>query len=205
MRKKPEHKLRQEIAQRAARLVALDDARDFLKAKRKAASQLGISEKKYLPGNIEIEMALAEYQQLFLGDSHRKLLQQLRTLTIGSMRTFRQFNPHLTGPVLAGTASPHSEITLHLFCDNQEEIMIHLINNAIPYESCVRRIRTRKNITASFPAYRFIAGKNPIVLIIFPVAQKHFFSLDPVDGKPIKRANEYELKSLIENTQAEPV
>lgn len=205
MRKKTELKLRLEIAQQAARLIALDDARDFMTARRKAASQLGVCEKKYLPSNIEIETALAGYQQLFRGDTQRKRLRQLRLLAIDSMQSFRQFNPRLTGPVLSGTANQYSEITLHLFSDNPEEIVIHLINNGIPYETTARRIRTMRNIVSSFPAYRFIAGQTPIVLTVFPILQQHSAPLDPVDGRPMQRATEVEIKSLIDIIQSEPV
>ncbi len=205
MRKKTEQKLRQEIAQRAARLVAIEGARDYLAAKRKAASQLGICEKKYLPGNIEIEKALVDYQQLFHGDSQHGNLLQLRCKAAESMRTFRQFNPCLVGSVLSGTATQYSEIILHLFSDNPEEIVMHLINNGMPYEACDRRIRTPRDVVSFFPAYRFIAGQTPIVLIIFPLVQQNHPPMDPVDGNPMRRAYESEIKSLIKAMQTKLV
>ena len=97
MRQKIEHKLRNEIAQRAARLVARDDARDFLTAKRKAATQLGVCEKIFLPSNIEIEKALLDYQQLFHGDSQPGHLLHLRQCAAESMHALRLFNPRLVG------------------------------------------------------------------------------------------------------------
>jgi len=205
MRKKTEHKLRQEIAQRAARLVAIEGAKDYLTAKRKAASQLGICEKKYLPGNIEIEKALVDYQQLFHGDSQHGNLLQLRCKAAESMQTFRKFNPRLVGSVLSGTATQYSEITLHLFSDNPEDIVIHLINNDMPYETCNLRIRTTRDVVSFFPAYRFIAGQTPIVLVIFPLVQLHHSPLDPVDANPMRRANESEIKLLIKTMQTKLV
>jgi hypothetical protein len=201
MRKKTEQKLRQEIAHRAARLVAIEGTRDYLTAKRKAASQLGICEKKYLPGNIEIEKALVDYQQLFHGDSQHGNLLQLRCKAAESMRAFRQFNPRLVGSVLSGSATEYSEITLHLFSDNPEEIILYLINNGMPYETCDRRIRTARDVASFFPACRFIAGQTPIVLIIFPLVQQNHPPLDPVDGNPMRRANESEITSLIKAMQ----
>ncbi|MEE8321515.1 MAG: hypothetical protein V3R68_06730 [Gammaproteobacteria bacterium] len=203
MRQKTEHKLRNEIAQRAARLVAMNDARDFLTAKCKAATQSGVCEKKFLPSNIEIEKALVDYQHLFHGDSQHVHLLHLRHCAAESMHALRQFNPRLVGSVLKGTASQHSEITLHLFCDTPEDIGMHLINNGIPYVSCDHRIRSTQNKITSFPAYRFIAGQTRIVLIVFPGTQQHHAPLDPVDGKPMRRATEHEIRTLIKTMQTE--
>ena len=53
--------LRQRIAQEAARWLVASGGRNFLQAKRKAAEQLGVSDARHLPSNLEVEDALAAY------------------------------------------------------------------------------------------------------------------------------------------------
>ena len=63
--------LRRALAQEAARIMAEHGVQDFLIAKRKAAERLGVEDvAAVLPKNSEIELALAEYQRLFGGESH---------------------------------------------------------------------------------------------------------------------------------------
>ena len=54
MRQNTENRLRKEIAQEAAKLVAVDGLEDYLQAKKKAADQLGIYDKRVYPSNSEI-------------------------------------------------------------------------------------------------------------------------------------------------------
>ena len=60
-------RLRQEIAQEAAKIIAHSGHEDYLMAKRKAANQLGVHDNHILPSNTEIEMALMEYQSNMAG------------------------------------------------------------------------------------------------------------------------------------------
>ena len=41
-------------------------------------------------------------QSLYLGDTHRESLRELREHAIGVMREVARFNPYLTGAVLSG-------------------------------------------------------------------------------------------------------
>ena len=61
---------RARIAQVAARLIAEHGIADWSLAKRKAARQLMLPEREALPGDDEIEAALAEHHALFGGDAH---------------------------------------------------------------------------------------------------------------------------------------
>ena len=115
MRPSSDNRIRKEIAHNAAKLVALDGLEDFLQAKKKAAHQLGINNKRLLPSNKEIEAALIEYQSLFIDDKQKLELLESRKIAYKAMLLVKEYNPRLVGPLLTGTANQHSEIIIHIF------------------------------------------------------------------------------------------
>ncbi len=128
-----QHHLRQLVAQQAARMMAEDGISDYAFAKRKAARQLGMEDVHCLPGNAEIESELRLHQEIFHGEDHGATLRQLRTDALATMQLLARFDPHLTGPVLTGTAGKHAETDVHLFADSDKDVEIFLLNNKIPY------------------------------------------------------------------------
>lgn len=128
--------LRARIAATAARMIAQDGA-DYGTAKAKAARQiLGVDRPlpNYLPDNIEVEDEVRRYQALFQGPSQSARLRQLRETTLGVMDYLADFAPHVTGPVLNGTAGEHDDIHLQLFADSAKEVQIWLLNRNVNIE-----------------------------------------------------------------------
>ena len=154
---KTETKARQAIAELAARYIAEDGLITYHTAKRKAADKLGYNKKKDLPKNIDIERSVISYQNLYQSSFQPQALCNLRGLAIDIMCQFERFSPRLVGPVLAGTASNHSEITVHLFSDNPEAISIQLQENNIPHQISEKRIRTADKNLVPFPSSSFFA------------------------------------------------
>ena len=186
-----------EIAQLAAKFLAHDSAGDFLAAKRKAAVQLGIKSDKGLPTNVEVEQALKEYQALFQNVGRTLQINAMRSKALSAMRMLAGFEPRLVGPVLTGTATRHSEITLHLVSDEPEQIGLHLDAHAIPYNATARSVKTGKTGKTDYPAFEFIADQTRIQLIVFPERQKHSAPLSTITGKPMQRASISEVEKLL--------
>lgn len=189
--------LRRALAQEAARLMAEQGIDDFLLAKRKAAERLGATDISVLPRNTEIEAALAEHHRLFEGDVHATRLADLRRTALKTMQLFREFQPRLVGPVLSGTASAHSEINLHLFADTPETVALKLVDEDIPHHADERRLRYEPDRVVSYPAFRFVAGDQPVDLVVFPIDGIRQSPSSPVDGKPMRRADATELQELL--------
>lgn len=189
--------LRRALAQEAARLMAEQGIDDFLLAKRKAAERLGATDASVLPRNTEIEAALAEHHRLFEGEMHTSTLADLRRTALRTMKLLREFEPRLVGSVLSGTASAHSEINLHLFADTPETVALKLLDEDIPHHAAERRLRYEPGRVVSYPAFRFVAGNQPIDVVVFPVDGIRQSPSSPVDGKPMRRADAAELESLL--------
>lgn len=132
--------LRQEIAVRAARLIA-EEGMDYAGAKRKAARDLlgaahgARTAGDWMPDNAEIEAEVRVWQGLFQADSQPARLAALRRTALNLMRLLAEFRPYLTGAALNGTATEHSDIHLHLFPDSPKDVSIFLLNQGIAFEA----------------------------------------------------------------------
>jgi hypothetical protein len=189
--------LRQAVAEEAARIMREQGVDDFLQAKRKAADRLGVTDASILPRNTEIEAALVAHQRLFAADRHEASLVALRRSALEAMRLMADFQPRLVGPVLTGTASPHSEITLHLFSEIPESVSLRLEERGVPHEVLERRLRYERDRTVSYPALRFVAGRQTVDAVVFPLDGIRQAPSSPVDGKPMRRASVAEVEALL--------
>jgi hypothetical protein len=108
-----------------------------------------------------------------------------------------EFQPRLVGPVLAGTASSHSEINLHLFSETPEAVSMRLEDRGVPHEVLERRLRYERDRTVSYPAVRFVAGRQIVDAVVFPLDGIRQAPASPVDGKPMRRASAAEVEALI--------
>ena len=189
--------LRQAVAEEAARIMREQGVDDFLQAKRKAADRLGVTDASILPRNTEIEAALVAHQRLFAADRHEASLVALRRSALEAMRLMADFQPRLVGPVLAGTASPHSEINLHLFTESPEAVSLRLEERGVPHEVLERRLRYERDRVVTYPALRFVAGRQTVDAVVFPLDGIRQAPSSPVDGKPMRRASAAEVEALL--------
>ncbi|HVC37442.1 MAG TPA: hypothetical protein VNF46_03465 [Gammaproteobacteria bacterium] len=190
--------LRHLLAQETARILAEEGVRDFRFAKRKAAERLGFDARSlHLPTNLEVEQALTVHQRLFRADSQATHVYQLRQTARQAMCMLNGFDARLVGSVLAGTASDHAIIYLHVFSDVPEQVAIFLMEKHIPYEISARKLKSGAGVQREYPVYRFVAGITPIELTVFSVDGIREAPSSPVDGRPMRRASLRELDALL--------
>ena len=190
--------LRRALAQEAARIMAEHGIRDFLVAKRKAAERFGVTDgAALLPKNSEIEAALAEYQRLFGGATHLESLLAQRRAALSAMRYLSEFEPRLVGAVLSGTATEHAEVQLHLFAERAEAVTLKLLDQGIPHEVTEKRVKLNPERVRAFPGVRFQMDDQPIEATVFPTDGIRQAPVSPVDGRPMRRANAFEVAALL--------
>jgi hypothetical protein len=188
--------IRHEIATIAARYVAEDGA-TYAIAKQKAAQQvLGANKfsRDFLPDNALIEQQVHIYNQLFFSDTQPDRLLYLRQLALTVMRELVQFNPHLTGAVLNGSAGEHAEIVIQLFVDNNKEVAIYLLNGRIDFEVSESQQERREGPVETLS---FMRDNEGIHLVLFASDD-----LRRVSAKKSPRANIGALQKLIEESQS---
>ena len=194
--------LRRALAQEAARIMSEQGIEDFLLAKRKAADRFGVADASVLPKNTEIDAARAEHVRLFEAHRHDTTLAALRRTALHAMQLLSEFDPRLVGPVLSGNASAHSEINLHLFAESSEAVALRLMEQDIPHQLVERRMRYEPGRMVNYPAFRFVAGRQSIDAVIFPLNGIRQSPSSPVDGRPMRRGDMAEIEALLAQSEA---
>jgi hypothetical protein len=188
---------RQVLAQEAARIIVDHGIRDYRVAKQKAAERLGVGSRGSLPGNAEIESAVAEYLQLFGGESHSDLLRVMRTAALSAMELLAEFSPRLVGPVLAGTADENSAVNLHLFTDSPEMVAMEIGDMGIAFRPYERRLKSRRGQVEMYPGFEFSHRNETIQATVFPVDGIRQAPISPIDGKPMRRVDSEAVQVLL--------
>ncbi len=174
--------MRRRIAHAAARMLAEDGNLDYGSAKRKAARQLGAPDSGNLPDNQQIEEALRSYQALYQADETRAQLERLRRMAIEYMERFADFDPHLTGPVLTGTAGPHADINLQLFTDDQKDVEFLLMRLSTRYQAGEHRPADAAGRT--YPRFIIDDPRAAIDVVVYPAAELRNMKRLLADGSP---------------------
>jgi len=188
--------LRSAVAQEAARLMAEHGIQDYFVAKRKAAGRYGVVDGSVLPNNKEIEAALLSYQRLFGGAHHEHSLKEQRRVALQAMGLLERFEPRLVGSVLAGSATEHADIQLHVFSDSAEAVTMHLMDRRYEYEVFERKVRMTPERTISVPSVRFEMKRETVEAFVFPKDGIRQAPISPVDGRPMQRAGMQEVTDL---------
>lgn len=186
--------MRRRIAHAAARLLAEDGSLDYGSAKRKAARQLGAPDSRSLPDNVEVEEALRSYRSLYQAEETREQLALLRQVAIDYMERLADFDPHLTGPVLNGTAGRHAGVHLQLFSDQPKELEFLLMRLPVSYAS--GEFRPADAPARVFPRFVLDDPRAPVELVVYPAAELRSMKRLQADGSP-RRVRLPQAKALI--------
>jgi hypothetical protein len=190
---------RQVVAQEAARIIVNHGVRDYRVAKQKAAERLGVNGRGSLPGNTEVEAAVAEHLQIFGGDAHENLLRLMRTAALAAMELLTEFSPRLVGPVLAGTADENSAVNLHVFADSPEMVAMEIGDIGMQFRSYERRLKSRRGQIEMYAGFEFSYRNETIQATAFPVDGIRQAPMSPIDGKPMKRVDAEAVQELLQH------
>lgn len=177
--------------------MAQDGIEDYARAKRKAARQWGMPDTRQLPTNEEIDEALREYQKLYGHEEHRDRLRQLRETALEAMRGLHQFNPHLTGSVLSGSAGKYADIDLQLFTDNAKAVELYLIDRGIRYRTSQHRLYSGED-ACTVPVFVLENGEIPIHLEVLSSADLRRPLRRSPGGKVVERAKTQAVEALLQ-------
>lgn len=190
---------RRVVAQEAARIIVNHGIRDYRLAKQKAADRLGMNNRGSLPGNTEIEAAVAEHLQIFGGESHEDHLRLMRVAALSAMELLSGHSPRLVGPVLVGTADENSAVNLHVFADSAESVAMELADMGINYKPYERRLKSRRGQIELYSGFEFHHSNTTIQVTVFPIDGIRQAPMSPIDGKPMKRVDTNAVQQLLEH------
>lgn len=193
-------RLRHLIAREAARLMYEEEIKEYLTAKRKAARAFGPEKRlclgHHLPSNSEIH---AELQRLIALREPEVLpgrLLHMRILALKFMELLAPFRPYLIGSVLSGSVTERSDIDLHLFADDPEEVENFLAERHLHFSS--ETVTIHKG--GKFRDYPHIyLEENGIILelSIFTPKERQNIPRSSITGKAMERADAKKLRRLI--------
>lgn len=192
--------MRLEVAAEAARIIATEGQHNYHAAKKKAVDRIGAAERLALPSNIEVEEALKRYQGLYGGPAHSENLARLRGVAVKAMYFLDGFNPRLAGAVLEGTANEHSRVTLHIFSDSTETVILHFLENSIPFRQEQRQIRWYDGTHRTVPLVVFDLDDAVVESMIFELVHLRQAPPSPIDGRPQKRVTLADTECLLAET-----
>jgi len=186
--------MRRRIAHAAARMLAEDGSLDYGSAKRKAARQLGAPDSGNLPDNQQVEEALRSYQAIYQSDETRAQLALLRQTAIEYMEQLADFDPHLTGSVLNGTAAPHADINLQLFTDHQKDVEFLLMRLPSTYQA--GEYRASDTPGRIYPRFMIEDPRARVDLVVYPTSELRNMKRLQADGSP-RRLRLPQVRALI--------
>jgi len=188
---------RRAIAAEAARIMSTQSQFNYRVAKQKAAERLGINLRTTLPSNAEVESALRAYQQIYGSRQRIHHLRKMRQVALKVMHSLQPYCPRLVGPVLDGTADQFARVSLHVFNDPPEAVIIHLLDRGLVFRNEQRKIRWHNGSYRQVQLLVTDTEDIEVELALFNKLDLRQAPPSPVDGRPQKRATLSEVECLL--------
>lgn len=189
---KSNSQIRQILAKEAARLMYEEHVSQYFDAKKIAAKRLfgngGTKAMQYrpkdLPSNGEISTEMAKLVELLEDDLEQRLLA-MRATALTVMTDLSQFHPRLIGSVSTGRIRKGSDIDLHVFTNNIEDLESHLIYLQWQYHKKQVEIRSGSNFKEY--SHIYVEADFPVELSVYPLIELRVTGRSSTDAKKIKR------------------
>ncbi len=201
--------LREAIAQLAAQIMYGEDVKQYFTAKRMAAKRLlgqtGVRGLRYrprdLPSNGEIKDALLMLVHEIEGDARIRRLFAMRVVALEAMTPLDRFLPRLIGSVATGHVREGSDIDLHVFADDPDDVVSRVKHLGWTHET--QRVSIMKQGRVKDLTHVHVPDLFPLELTVYPVRELGIRPRSSTDGKPIVRLKESVLRALIEQEHPE--
>lgn len=186
---------RYQVALEAARLLYHRHFKEYYQAKREAAKRLGT---RHLPTNREIHQQLMLLAERLDGDRYRRSLAKMRRAALELMRLLEDFAPRLIGSVWTGSIRKGSDIDLHLFAEELDDVLAVLDGASIAYE--VERVHSRKH--QEIMEFIHVRLENfrsfPVEMTVYPPEWLHTRPRCGITGGPMARGTIAEVQRVLQ-------
>jgi len=191
--------IRRQVARRAAELMYFEGIKEYLRAKRKAARQLDVT---VYPNNMEIREEVDRLAAAHEGPARSERLMALRRLALEVMLVLESFEPRLVGSVLTGHIKAASDVDLHVFADDHEDVGDCLLE--ADYEVEYEIVKTRKGGEfMDFPHYYIDLPAGRVEISVYPPESLKRPQKSSITHRTMERLTIHGLKRLIDQTIAD--
>lgn len=186
----------QSLIAAAARMRAEDSSLGCHEALQRAAERTGmhLNEANLAVDCDRLEQETRQYQLLFRPEQASNL-SRLRSEALMAMSFLEAFRPRIVGPVLSGTADLGATVTLHVFADAPEDVMLHLMHFDVPFVESERSYRYGSGRSRRVPVFSFEANGVPFDVVVFPVKGQREAPVS--SGRAMQRASDQQLRALM--------
>lgn len=171
---------------------------DLVEAVQRLAREAGLRPQHLAVKPGQLRAAIDDYRRLF----HPQQLATLnanRRLALDAMRDLADFEPRLAGPLLYGDG-PLQHIRLLLRADSPEQVIMHLQDRHIPWQSGEVTLLYSGDRRVVHPALRFVAGDARVELVILETDRHSDPARDPLGGSSLQTLDAAGLARLLDET-----
>jgi predicted nucleotidyltransferase len=129
-----------------------------------------------------------------LEDDVDQRLLAMRATAIAIMEDLAPFQPRLIGSVSTGRIRKDSDIDLHVFTDNIEELEQHLYDLQWLYQK--NQVLMKQNNQFIEYTHIYIDADFPVELSVYPLQSLRVRGRSSTDGKPIIRLKKEDVERL---------
>ncbi len=171
-----------------------DGIKEYLRAKKKAAGELGV---EVFPNNLEIRRAMDRLADEVEGPEQRRIrLRHLRQQALVLMELLDPHHPRLIGSVLSGMIHRNSDIDIHTFSDDHSRVGRRLAEGGHDVQLEIAQVR-KGGEDRDFPHY-FVEMEAAVADIsVYPEVEFTRPQKSSVTHRKMERASAGRLRQLI--------
>ncbi len=184
------------VAEEAARFIVEGSEAEYLQAKERAISMLGLSSRNHLPSNRKIKDCIAQLTACQLGEEEiKRRLKEMRQIAVEIMEVIPDADPFLIGSTLTGQIRNSSDIDLHAYADDFNCLKNQLVDWG--YEDVDEEVI--ENRKGRFVHLRWMERNYPVEITVYTWSWREVIPYSSVTGKPMKRADIAATRALLKN------
>lgn len=189
---------RRKVAEEAARFIVEGSEAEYLHAKERAISMLGLSSNNHLPSNKKIKECIAQLTVCQLGEEEvRRRTKEMREIALEIMQVIEDADPFLIGSTLTGQIRNSSDIDLHAYSDDFTALKSLL--NDWGYEDVDEELVDNRK--GRFVHLKWYERNYPVEITVYPWSWRDIALYSSVTGKPMKRADTAGVRALLKQQQ----
>ncbi len=182
------------FAEEAARFMVEGTESEYLHAKERAMMMLGLSSQTRLPSNRKVRELVSKITKAELGeDEVARRVREMREIALEVMEIIEAFDPFLIGSTLSGEIRQTSDIDLHAYSDDFEEIKFLLADWG--YKEIDEEVV--QNMKGTFIHLKWLERGYPVEITIYSWAMRDVVQFSSITGKPMKRADIAGVRNLL--------
>lgn len=167
---------------------------EYLQAKERAISMLGLSSRNHLPSNRKIKDMIVQLTACQLGEEEvKRRVREMREIGFEIMQVIEDADPFLIGSTLTGQIRSSSDIDLHAYSDDHTCLKNQLIDWG--YEDVDEEVVDNRK--GRFVHLKWCERNYPVEVTVYPWSWRDVVLFSSVTGKPMKRADLAGVKALL--------